>query len=93
MNLLAAQAAVRPKLVWAPKIVEAIAAGSQPLVLTAEALAERTDLPLLGPRKSRLWASGSLRRFDHPRTWPPGPSSNRPLRRMERITRRQRIWG
>jgi hypothetical protein len=45
MNLLAAQAAVRPKLVWAPKIVEA--AGSQPPVLTAEALAERTDLPLL----------------------------------------------
>ena len=47
MNLLAAQAAVRPKLVWAPKIVEAIAAGSQPPVLTAEALAERPDLPLL----------------------------------------------
>lgn len=30
----------------APKIVEAIAAGSQPLELTAEALAERIDLPL-----------------------------------------------
>jgi site-specific DNA recombinase len=31
----------------APKIVEAIAAGSQPPELTAEALAERIDLPLL----------------------------------------------
>jgi len=31
----------------APKIVEMIAAGSQPPDLTAEALAERIDLPLL----------------------------------------------
>ena len=31
----------------APEIVEAIAAGSQPPELTAEALAERIDLPLL----------------------------------------------
>ena len=31
----------------APEIVEAIAAGSQPPALTAEALAERVDLPLL----------------------------------------------
>jgi hypothetical protein len=31
----------------APKIVEMIAAGSQPPDLTAEALAERNDLPLL----------------------------------------------
>ena len=31
----------------APEIVEAIAAGEQPPELTAEALAERIDLPLL----------------------------------------------
>jgi len=31
----------------APKIVEMIAAGSQPPDLTAEALAERIDLPLV----------------------------------------------
>jgi hypothetical protein len=31
----------------APKIIEAIAAGSQPPDLTAETLAERIDLPLL----------------------------------------------
>ena len=31
----------------APKIVETIAAGRQPSELTAEALAERIDLPLL----------------------------------------------
>jgi hypothetical protein len=31
----------------APKIVEMIAAGKQPEDLTAEALAERIDLPLL----------------------------------------------
>ena len=31
----------------APKIVEMIAAGRQPSELTAEALAERIDLPLL----------------------------------------------
>jgi hypothetical protein len=31
----------------APDIVEAIAAGDQPSELTAEALAERIDLPLL----------------------------------------------
>jgi hypothetical protein len=32
---------------WPRKIVEAIAAGDEPPELTAEALAERIDLPLL----------------------------------------------
>jgi hypothetical protein len=38
----------------APKIVEMIAAGRQPPELTAEALAERIDLPSFGPRKKKL---------------------------------------
>jgi hypothetical protein len=36
-----------PLAFLAPKIVEMIAAGSQPPDLTADALAERIDLPLL----------------------------------------------
>jgi site-specific DNA recombinase len=38
----------------APKIVEMIAAGSQPPDLTAEALAERIDLPLLWTEQERV---------------------------------------
>ncbi len=37
----------------APEIVEAIAAGHQPPELTAEALAERIDLPLLWDAQER----------------------------------------
>jgi site-specific DNA recombinase len=37
----------------APKIVEAIAAGRQPPELTAEALAERIELPLLWTEQER----------------------------------------
>ena len=38
----------------APKIVEMIAAGSQPPDLTAEALAERIDLPLVWTEQKRV---------------------------------------
>jgi hypothetical protein len=38
----------------APKIVEMIAAGTQPPDLTAEALAERIDLPLLWTEQERV---------------------------------------
>jgi site-specific DNA recombinase len=43
----------------APKIVEAIAAGSQPPELTAEALAERIDLPLLWNAQEKAVALSS----------------------------------
>ena len=42
-----------------PKIVEMIATGSQPPDLTAEALTERIDLPLLWTRKNKSWESHS----------------------------------
>ncbi len=38
----------------APKIVEMIAAGSHPPDLTAEALAERIDLPLVWTEQERV---------------------------------------
>jgi hypothetical protein len=47
---------VRPLLrlaFLAPEIVEAIAAGDQPPELTAEALAERIDLPLLWTARAK----------------------------------------
>jgi hypothetical protein len=50
----------------APKIVEMIAAGRQPSELTAEALAERIDLPLLWTAQEKLRASDSqVRSFTH----------------------------
>ena len=81
----------------APEIVEAIVAGNQPPELTAEALAERIELPLLWTAQEQAVGNRLVRlRSIHFRTFPAKPVSASILSRFRhgwnRLTCQRRLW-